>query len=78
MKRPALEEKEIFNPQDAATFYGLSVPKLRQFLKNEKGLPFTALYRRRKLIIRGEFEKYIAAHPELMEELKSGKLCKKT
>lgn len=78
MKRPALEEKEIFNPQDAATFYGMSVPKLRQFLKNEKDLPFTVFYGKRMLIIRGEFEKYITTHPELKEELKSAKLSKKT
>ncbi len=77
MKKPALEDKEIFNPKDAATFYGMSVPKFRLFLRTEKGLPFTALYGKRKLIIRGEFEKYMAAHPELEEELKSGKLCKK-
>ena len=56
----------------------MSVPKLRQFLKNEKDLPFTVFYGKRMLIIRGEFEKYITTHPELKEELKSAKLSKKT
>lgn len=78
MRRPSLQDKEIFNPEEAAAFYGPSLPKLRAFLRNEKGLPFTALYRKRKLIIRGIFETYITAHPKIKEELKSGKLSKKT
>lgn len=78
MRRPPLQDKEIFNPEEAAAFYGLSLPKFRAFLRKEKGLPFTALYGKRKLIIRGIFETYITAHPEIKEELKSGKLSKKT
>ena len=58
MRRPPLQDKEIFNPEEAAAF--------------------TALYGKRKLIIRGIFETYITAHPEIKEELKSGKLSKKT
>lgn len=76
MRRPALEDKDIFNPAEAAAFYGLSLPKFRAFLRDEKGLPFTALYGKRKLIIRGIFETYIAEHPEIKEELKGGKLSK--
>lgn len=37
----------------------------------EKQLGFIALYGSRRLIIRGEFEKYLEANSEIKEELKN-------
>lgn len=73
MKRPALEEKEIFNPEEAITFYNLSRRKFQRLLRSEEKLPFVALYNDRKLIIRSEYEKYMNAHPKTKEALRNGK-----
>ena len=69
MKKTSLEEKSIFNPGEAAQHYELSRRKFFQFIQQKKGLPFVAFYNNRKLIIKDEFEKYMADHPEIRKEI---------
>ena len=73
MKRPSLQEKEYFNPSEAAEFYDLSRRKFFRMLAETEELPFVSMYRSRKLIIRSEFEAFLRSHPETKEALKNGK-----
>ena len=73
MKRPALAEKEILNPGEAAALYNLSRRKFFKFLESDEKFPSLAFYKERKLIIKSEFEKYLESHPEIKEGLKNGK-----
>ncbi|MCR0391487.1 hypothetical protein MKD04_05695 [[Clostridium] innocuum] len=73
MKKPVPEQKDILNPEEAITCFGLSRRKFNRFLNNGKKYTFTALYGSRKLIIRTEFEKYLEQNPGVKEELKNGK-----
>lgn len=73
LKKAQLEHKSIFNTEEAIEFYGLSRRKFKRLLEEEEGLPFIAYFRKRKLIVRDEFEKYMGENPEIMEGLKNGK-----
>ncbi len=73
--RPALETKEILNPGEAIQLYGMSARRFQRLLQSKRKLPFLALYHKRKLIIRAEFDKYLEEHPEEKEHLKK---CQKT
>ena len=73
LRRPKLEEKDLFNPEEAIEFYGLSRRKFAQLLNSDERLPFIALYRTRKLIIRSEYERYMDEHPEVREEIRNGR-----
>jgi len=73
VKKPALGDKDVFNPSEAAEFYGLSRRRFFRLLNETDGLPFVAMYKTRKLIIRSEFEAYLRHHPETKEELKNGR-----
>jgi hypothetical protein len=73
LRRPKLEEKDLFNPEEAIEFYGLSRRKFAQFLNSDEKLPFIAFYRTRKIIIRSEYERYMEEHPEVEEELRNGR-----
>ena len=68
MKKPALGDKDVFNPSEAAEFYGLSRRKFFRFLDEAMSLPFIAMYNTRTLIIR-----FLRLHPETKEALKNGK-----
>ena len=73
--RPALETKEILNPGEAIQLYGMSARRFQRLLQSKRKLPFLALYHKRKLIIRAEFDKYLEEHPEEKEQLKK---CQRT
>ncbi len=73
LKRAQLEDKSMFNPEEAIIFYDLSRRKFKKLLEGEEELPFVAFFKTRKIIIRDEFEEYMEDHPEIMEELKNGK-----
>ena len=73
MKKPALADKDVFNPSEAAEFYGLSRRRFFRMLDEADGLPFVAMYKTRKLIIRSEFEAFLRFHPETKEALKNGR-----
>ena len=73
MKKPALTDKDVFNPSEAAEFYDLSRRRFFRMLDEAEGLPFVAMYKTRKLIIRAEFEAFLRFHPETKEALKNGK-----
>ena len=70
--RAALAVKAILNPGEAIRLYDMSARRFYQLIQNPKRLPFVALYNKRKLIIRSEFDKYLEQHPEEKEHLKSG------
>ena len=73
MKKPSLAEKDVLNPSEAAEFYDLSRRKFFRMLDEADGLPFVAIYKTRKLIIRSEFEAFLRFHPETKEALKNGR-----
>ena len=73
MNKPSLAEKDVLNPSEAAEFYDLSRRKFFRMLDETDGLPFVAMYKTRKLIIRSEFEAYLRFHPETKEALKNGR-----
>ena len=73
LKRAQLEDKSIFNPEEAIIFYDLSRRKFKKLLEGEDELPFVAFFKTRKIIIRDEFEEYMEEHPEIMEDIKNGK-----
>lgn len=60
-----LSKKDVLNPQEAIELFVLSRRKFYALLKSEAELEFLAMYGTRKLIIRTEFEKYLANHSEL-------------
>ena len=73
MRRKELDTKSTFIPEEAIEFYNLSRRKFKRMLDEDEDLPFIAYFRKRKLIIRDEFEKYLEENPELKEALKNGK-----
>ena len=77
MKKCPLEEKHLFNPEEAVQYYGLSRVKLRRLLECGEYLPFLLFYRKRKLIERSKFEAFLKINPELREFLKPRTYLKK-
>ena len=77
MKKCPLEEKHLFNPEEAVQYYGLSRVKLRRLLECGEHLPFLLFYRKRKLIERSKFEAFLKINPELREFLKPRTCLKK-
>lgn len=71
MKKPILEQKDFLNPEETIRLFNLSRRKFYRFLKDEKGVGFTALYGNRKLIIRTEFEKYLRENQMVKGELQN-------
>ena len=71
--RTALETKLLLNPKETIQLYSLNVSKFCQLIRSEKKLPFMALYNKRRLIIRTEFEKYLEENPNEKERLVNGK-----
>lgn len=71
MRKPALAEKDVLNPEEAIELFGFSRRKFYRLIKEEKQLGFVALYGSRRLIIRDEFEKYLKTNPEVKEGLKN-------
>ncbi len=67
MKKAALEDKDTFNPKEAAAFFGIGEVRLRRFLKDNPGAGFTVYFNGRCLIVRERFEEYLRKHPELIK-----------
>lgn len=66
MKKASLEDKGVFNPKEAAAFFGIGEVRLRRFLKDNPKARFTVYYNGRCLIIRERFEEYLREHPEFI------------
>lgn len=73
--RAPLETKAILNPGEAIELYGMSARRFYRLIHGKRKLPFLALYKKRKLIIRADFDKYLEDHPEEKEYLKK---CQRT
>lgn len=71
MKKPNLEEKDFLTVIETAELFNLSRRKIFRLVE-ESNLPFMALYRTRKLIIKDEFIKYLNT-PGVKEGLANGK-----
>ena len=71
MRKPILAEKDFLNPEETIELFNLSRRKFYRLIKEEKKLNFIALYGSRRLVIRGEFEKYLEVNPEIKEGLKN-------
>lgn len=73
MAKPNLEEKDILNPEEAIKHWGFSRRKFYAFLEESDGGDFLAYYKKRTLIIRLAFEKYLLQNPKIKEELANGR-----
>lgn len=63
--KPQLKDKDVLTVQETIEHFKLSHRKFYALLK-EEGLPFVAFYYNgRRLILRSEFMKYLAEHPEI-------------
>ena len=71
MRKPVLSEKDFLNPEEAIELFNLRRRKFYRLIKEEKQLSFIVLYGSRRLVIRGEFEKYLEANPKIKEGLKN-------
>ena len=69
VKRPVLEEKSLLTVDETARSYHFSRRKLAEFLNQAEDYPFIVFYRKRKLIVRDEFDAYLKKHPEVKETL---------
>lgn len=78
MRKPSLAQKDVLNPEEAIEYFGFSRRKFFGFLRDGKGKKYTALYGRRRLILRSEFEKYLEENPEVREGLLNGGKTKAT
>lgn len=78
MRKPSLAQKDVLNPEEAIEYFGFSRRKFNRFLKDGKCKKYTALYGRRRLILRSEFEKYLEENPEVKEGLLNGGKSKVT
>ena len=74
MAKPRLEEKEFLNPEEAIRHWNLSSRKFYRFLDETDGGKFLAYYKKRKLILREAFEKYLQENPTVKEGLANGKV----
>lgn len=72
MRKPPLAQKDVLNPEEAVQYFGFSRRKFFGLLRDGKFKKYTALYGRRRLILRSEFEKYLEENPEVKEGLLNG------
>lgn len=72
MKKPVLKDKSMLTVIEACDLFGLSRRKMFDLVKNEN-VPFLAMFRSRKLIIKDELARYLAT-PERREELEIVKI----
>ena len=73
-----LADKDILNAQETILFYHLSHRKFKRLLEENDDLPFIAYYRKRKIILKREFEIYLEENPEIKEELNARKNVSET
>lgn len=74
MAKPRLEEKEFLNLEEAIRHWDLSSRKFYRFLAETDGGKFLAYYKKRKLILREAFEKYLQENPAIREGLANVKV----
>ncbi len=72
MRNVQPEEKDYLTPLEAVRYWNFSINKFYHFINSEKH-SFVVLYRKRKLILRVEFDKYLTLHPEVKEALGNGR-----
>lgn len=73
LKIAQLEDKDVFNPEEAILYYNLSRRKFKRLLDENEDLPFIAYFRTRKLIIQSEFENYLEEKQDIRDVIQSGK-----
>ena len=73
MKRPPLDQKDLLNLGETVELYDLKRDKLLELLNSSECLPFILTYRKRRMIVRQQFDIYLNTHPEWGEELKRAK-----
>ena len=76
MKNVEPIEKDYLTPLEAARYWSLSKNKFYLFI-NSGTYSFVVLYRKRKLILREEFDKYLSLNPKVKETLQNGRNNKK-
>ena len=73
MTRSDMGEKDILNPEEAIRYWNFSRRKFYTFLEKTDGGDFLGFYKKRTLIIRLSFERYLLQNPEVKEELTNGR-----
>ena len=63
--REALRDKDILNMEETVFLFKLSRRKFKKLLDEKEDLPFVALYRNRRIIIRSELERYLENNPDV-------------
>lgn len=76
MRNVESKEKDYLTPLEAVRYWSLSKNKFYDFI-NSGCYSFVVLYRKRKLILRVEFDKYLSLNPEVKEKLQNGRNNKK-
>ena len=76
MKQIPLGMKDILTTEEAIRHFGLSTRKFCRWLA--KPHSFVVYFRKRKIILWGELERYFLRHPEEREAMANGKPRKKT
>lgn len=76
MKNVEPIEKDYLTPLEAVRYWSLSKNKFYNFI-NSGMYSFVVLYRKRKLILREEFDNYLSLNPEIKETLQNGRNNKK-
>ena len=69
MAKSMLSEKDLLNPEEAILYFGFSRRRWYQYLEQKESKRFIVLFRKRKLVLREEFEKYLKENPKVKEEL---------
>ena len=77
MAKPELGEKDVLNPEEAIRYWNLSRRRFYDFMEQTDGGDFLVYYKKRKLIIRLAFEKYLLNNPKVKEELINGRSGKR-
>lgn len=72
MQKSDLGEREYLSKKYTAVFFGLSPRRLERFLKADD-YDFVVYYKKRTLILREAFNRYLWRNPDVREMLKRGK-----
>lgn len=72
MGKVELSEKDLLTPEEAIVHFDFSRRKWYQFLEKEVCKEFLVFFRKRKLIVRVKFEKFLKENPGIKEELANG------
>ncbi len=60
-----VEDKEVLTVEEAIKHYSLSVPKFRAIIREGNNDFAVRYFKKRALVLKPQFEKYLKEHPEI-------------